>query len=236
MGLSLQIYFLFGMVCKVAIGDEQHCSKYHYEAQTLERIIRAEISLETVKNDIQHIKEGMEKVKMKTVEHKSELEEKLELMQHTIENVMINITKTNDKEGLTTESSMRQFCTTNTTCSDVEDSECKWMMCKCKPGLSYHHGTRKCLSDCGDYGYGNTYQVEIDALLYGFATKTFNSISLKDCIQKCTTEGSIICRSAEYNKNSQICYLSWETLHTNPSDHRKDRREYVIYTRDCNSH
>ncbi|XP_053402972.1 uncharacterized protein LOC123550087 isoform X1 [Mercenaria mercenaria] len=85
---------------------------------------RAEISLETVKNNIQHMKEAMEKDKMKTVEHESELEEKLELMQHTIEKVMINITKTNDKEGLTTESSMRQFCTTNTTCSDVEDSEC----------------------------------------------------------------------------------------------------------------
>ncbi|XP_045194466.2 uncharacterized protein LOC123550087 isoform X3 [Mercenaria mercenaria] len=51
---------------------------------------RAEISLETVKNNIQHMKEAMEKDKMKTVEHESELEEKLELMQHTIEKVMIN--------------------------------------------------------------------------------------------------------------------------------------------------
>ena len=42
--------------------------------------------------------------------------------------------------------SMRQFCTANETCSDVvENSECKWMTCKCKPGLSYHHATRKCL-------------------------------------------------------------------------------------------
>ncbi|XP_053402042.1 uncharacterized protein LOC128545974 [Mercenaria mercenaria] len=234
MGLSLQIYFLFGMVCKVAIGDEQHCSKYHYEAQTLERIIRAEISLETVKNDIQHMKEAMEKDKMKTVEHKSELEEKLELMQHTIENVMINISKTNDKEWPTTESSMRQFCTTNTKCSDVEDSECKWMACKCKPGLSYHHGTRKCLSDCGDYGYGNTYQVEMDAYLNGSGTNKFTSISLKDCIQKCATETSIVCRSVEYWKDSQTCFLSWETLHTNPSSHKKDHRNSVIYTRDCN--
>jgi hypothetical protein len=31
-------------------------------------------------------------------------------------------------------------------CSDVENAECKRLACKCKPGLSYHHATRKCLS------------------------------------------------------------------------------------------
>ena len=30
-------------------------------------------------------------------------------------------------------------------CSDVENAECKWATCKCKPGLSYHNATRKCL-------------------------------------------------------------------------------------------
>ncbi|XP_060596690.1 uncharacterized protein LOC132750695 [Ruditapes philippinarum] len=141
-------------------GKERQCSRYHYEAQTLERIIRAEIDLVAVKNIVTNIEEKTEKVKNEKNDELSRLAEKMDILQKKMNNLVRNISETKvAKEGSTT-SSMWKFCTScKTTCSDVENSECKWMACKCKPGLSYHHATRKCLPDCGDFGYGNTYQV-----------------------------------------------------------------------------
>ncbi|XP_060566365.1 uncharacterized protein LOC132725285 [Ruditapes philippinarum] len=129
-------------------------------------------------------------------------------------------------------SSMRQFCQTNETCSDVENSECKWMSCKCKPGLSYHHDTKTCLSDCGDKGFGDTYQIEYNTYLNGFSTKTFKRVSAEECIQLCTVNTDFVCRTAEYWKSEGTCYLSWETLRSNPEVH-KAHKDYVLYTRDC---
>ncbi|XP_060571541.1 uncharacterized protein LOC132729734 [Ruditapes philippinarum] len=226
-------FFYTGCFASGALIEEQQCSRYHYEAQTLERIIKAEINLVSVQSEVTVLKKAVEQEAEERKKDQSKFADKVDVLQQEFDNFVKNVSSIQEETILPTSSSMRQFCQTNDTCSDVRNSECKWMSCKCKPGMSYHHETKTCLSDCGDYGYGNTYQVEMDALLSGFSTKTLKAISLEDCVQNCTLEKGFVCRTAEYYKSSRICYLSWETLHTNSDKHSKNK-DYATYTRDCN--
>ncbi|XP_060575737.1 uncharacterized protein LOC132733132 isoform X2 [Ruditapes philippinarum] len=198
----MMLYFLVvysflytGCFTSGALIEEQQCSRYHYEAQTLERIIKAEINQVAVQNEVTILKKTVEQEAEERKKDQSKFADKVDVLQQEFDNFVRNISSIQEKKNLPTSSSMRQFCQTNETCSDVKNSECKWMSCKCKPGMSYHHDTKTCLSDCGDYGYGNTYQVEIDAFLYGFNTKT-----IEDCVRRCTTEQTFVCRTADYHK------------------------------------
>ena len=58
------------------------------------------------------------------------------------------------------------------------------------------------LSDCGDFGYGNTYQVEIDAYLNGFATKSLSSVSAEECVKLCTVHTDFLCRETKQKENA----------------------------------
>ncbi|XP_060575740.1 uncharacterized protein LOC132733152 [Ruditapes philippinarum] len=231
--LVVYSFFFTGYFASGALIEEQQCSRYHYEAQTLERIIKAEINLVSVQSEVTVIKKTVEQEAEERKKDHSKFANKVDMLQQEFDNFVKKVSSLQEEKILPASSSMRQFCQTNETCSDVKNSECKWMSCKCKPGMSYHHDTKTCLSDCGDYGYGNTYQVEMYALLDYFNTKTLRTISLEDCVQNCTTEKSFVCRTAEYYKTSKTCHLSWETLHTN-SDKHFVNNNYVTYTRDCN--
>ncbi|XP_060596687.1 uncharacterized protein LOC132750693 [Ruditapes philippinarum] len=153
----------------------------------------------------------------------------MDLLQHNMNSLIKNVSCIQEEKLLKKTSLMRQFCQTNKTCSDVENSECKWMTCKCKPGLSYHHDMRTCLTYCGDHGYGNTYQVEIDAAITDFNDKRITSISLEDCVQRCTMEQRFVCKTVEYEKANKVCQLSRETLYTKAKFYEKANKDYIIY-------
>jgi uncharacterized protein YbcV (DUF1398 family) len=85
--INLIVNILF---CKAEIGDEHHCSRYHYEAQTLERIINAEISLNGLKKDFHEVKKGIEAEKSNT-EAIAKLEENLQQMQQTFQTFSENV-------------------------------------------------------------------------------------------------------------------------------------------------
>ncbi|XP_060570731.1 uncharacterized protein LOC132729015 [Ruditapes philippinarum] len=207
-------------------GEKQQCSRYHYEAQTLERIIKAEFTIAELKNKI-------DVHQSKNTDDHSKLEQRVELIQKAMNKVVENITEIKVEKQSVEVSSMRQYCTSDDMCSDVENAECKRLACKCKPGLSYHHATRKCLSDCGDSRYGSTYQVEVNTYLSGFNTNSIKPVTIEECVNNCTNIKKIICRTAEYEASSKDCRISFETLHTNPEAIGYDSN-YVLHTRDCN--
>ncbi|XP_060575707.1 uncharacterized protein LOC132733119 [Ruditapes philippinarum] len=221
----------FAVCCANLAGSviSEECSRYHYEAQTLERVIRAESGLKALKTHVTIIEEKTGNVNENNAKL-SKLAEKVDLLQHNMAGLLKNVSSIQEEKT----SSMRQLCQTNETCSDVENSECKWMTCKCKPGLSYHHETKTCLTDCGDHGYGNTFQVELDTTIKGFNDKSITSISLEDCVQRCTMEQRFVCKTVEYGKANKLCQLSRETLYTKAKFYEKANWQYIIYTRDCN--
>ena len=56
MDASLYIVFVSSVICTTGVADVQYCSKYHYEAQTLERIIMAGFSIGVLKKEDHVIK------------------------------------------------------------------------------------------------------------------------------------------------------------------------------------
>lgn len=97
---------------------------------------------------------------------------------------------------------------------------------------------KHCISviDCGQHGYGTTYQEERGAALKGLNNLIQTQVSLEECILLCSKESSFICRSVEYNSGTRSCHLSVETLYTKSDERYKlapDGWDY-FYTRDCN--
>lgn len=202
----LLLWFNYLVLLGLVSCEEQACSRYHYEAQTLERIISSEFKWKAIEESVEQLKKELETL------HK------------------------NDATSRKSLDSMRSFCTADYNCSDVSGSECKWLTCKCKPGLSYHKASRNCLADCGQHGYGTTYQEERGAALKGLNNLIQTQVSLEECILLCSKESSFICRSVEYNSGTRSCHLSVETLYTKSDERYKlapDGWDY-FYTRDCN--
>ncbi|XP_060605859.1 uncharacterized protein LOC132758303 isoform X1 [Ruditapes philippinarum] len=225
----MDVFFGIFVICALfgnVLGEEQQCSRYHYEAQTLERIIKAEFTIAELKNKI-------DVYQSKITDDHSKLEQRVELIQKAMNKVIENITEIKVEKQTVEVSSMRQYCTSDDMCSDVENAECKRLTCKCKPGLSYHHATRKCLSDCGDFRYGSTYQVEVKTYLSGFNLNSIKTVTIEECVNNCTVSKEIICRTAEYYTAGQVCNLSFETLHTNP-EAIGSSCSHDVFTRDCN--
>ncbi|XP_060566363.1 sushi, von Willebrand factor type A, EGF and pentraxin domain-containing protein 1-like isoform X2 [Ruditapes philippinarum] len=156
----LIILYVLIFSCKGEIGDELHCSKYHYETQTLERIIKAEISINGFKNDFHQIKHGIEAEKS-NAEAISKLEEKFQQMQQSLQTFTENMTAIKEKhDSLTTRhDTIRQVCIPSKTYSNVEDSE--QMTSKCQAGLMYVHDSKKCTPDIG-----STFQLEFPTETY----------------------------------------------------------------------
>ena len=91
MDVSLYIVFVGLLICRAGVADEQHCSKYHYEAQTLERIIMAEFSIGDVKKEVKVIKNEIESEKASNNDEIAKLEKKLLQLQEGFENFKENV-------------------------------------------------------------------------------------------------------------------------------------------------
>lgn len=211
-------------------SEEPTCTRYHYESQILERIIKAEIAWDTTGRNAEQLTEEMAELKRKYQRdvHASQVE--IESLKDDFRELRKNLTQPPKPD------SMRSFCLSDADCSDFASSECKRLTCKCKPGLSYHKATRQCLPDCGDFGYGDTYQEERGAAIKGLNNKIISSVSVVECVRACTSETTFICRSIEYNSGNQDCQLTVETLYTS-SQHVYDIPPPgwdFFFTRNCN--
>jgi len=55
--LGLSVFFI---MCYVVMAREPHCSRFHYEEQLLEKVIRSEIRMETLDTAVEKVRKDME--------------------------------------------------------------------------------------------------------------------------------------------------------------------------------
>ena len=72
------------VLSRYVIAEEQHCSRFHYEAQTLERIIKAEFTIADMKNEMDEHQE-------KNADDYSKLEERVKVIELEFENFVKNV-------------------------------------------------------------------------------------------------------------------------------------------------
>jgi len=56
----LEVPFLLFVLCSAVMAREQHCSRFHYEEQLLEKVIRSEIRMETLDSAVEKVRKDME--------------------------------------------------------------------------------------------------------------------------------------------------------------------------------
>jgi hypothetical protein len=85
--LTMDVFFGIFVICALfgnVLGEEQQCSRYHYEAQTLERVIKAEFTIAELKNKI-------DVYQSKITDDHSKLEQRVELIQKAMNKVIENV-------------------------------------------------------------------------------------------------------------------------------------------------
>ena len=85
-------------------------------------------------------------------------------------------------------------------------------------------------ADCGTYG--TSFQPDMGHLIVGYNDRSFTVTSYIDCQNACINELTFTCRTAELYRTTMTCYLSTETVATQPGAHTADAY-YDLYQRDC---
>lgn len=123
-------------------------------------------------------------------------------------------------------------CSVNSDCVTV-NSECRQGLCACVPGYSFSPGGHQC-KVCTEYG--DDFMEIRDHYISKNNMEIRDSLTLEECFQSCISATNYTCRSLEYGRSSDICYLANVTVLDLPNRWYEDTAlEFNIsyYQRDC---
>lgn len=113
----------------------------------------------------------------------------------------------------------------------TEDSECRGGKCQCVAGFSFDRQSRDCKAVCDSYG--DSYQSTERYIIRGHNDLTLEKSSLQDCVTRCSTENSFVCRSFDYFPRWRTCYLSSKVKSEVPPEAWEYNSEGYHFQRDC---
>ena len=111
------------------------------------------------------------------------------------------------------------------------NSECRGGKCQCIPGFSFDRRDRECKSACDSYGA--TYQTVDRRIIRGYNELTLEESELQDCIDRCNTETSFVCRSFDFFPRWHTCYLSTSVKTDVAEELWEYNKEGYHFQRDC---
>lgn len=183
------------------------------EISVLENYVKGEKSTDAILQDLegstyQEVLGYMDTVKNRAAETKEKVKMNLKPAEEILSGVK---TLANNRNvvvgGILYYGAIGSACSSWENTCKTSRSECRDNKCQCVSGLSFDALQQTCVETCQN-GYGNTYQTVTNYAIRGFNNLVLENVTLDTCKQTCETVDSFVCRSFDYFRMWNSCYLS----------------------------